>query len=143
MFSSILVSAILVLNTGGSALDGPSMSEYKYSKPPATAKCPEWWYLAHQTGWTRCQMRRLDRIMWRESRCDMMAWNPKDPAGGSFGLMQINGFWVKWLRNLGIIEHKLDLSDPEINLTAALAIWEYAHERHGKGWSPWGFYRKT
>lgn len=143
MFAAFLVSSILVLNSGGSMSDGPSMSEYRYSRPPTTAKCPEWWYLAHQVGWTRGQMAMLDRVMWRESRCDMMAWNPRDPHGGSFGLMQVNGSWLRWLRGHGIIEFKEDLSDPELNLTAALAIWEYAHNRYGKGWNPWGFKRNT
>jgi soluble lytic murein transglycosylase-like protein len=73
----------------------------------------------------------------------MMAWNPKDPMGGSFGLMQVNGSWLRWLRNHNVIEFKEDLSDPERNLLAANLIWEYAHEKHGRGWSPWGFHRKT
>lgn len=117
--------------------------EYSRVRPPVSAKCGEWWNLAQSVGWAGYQLPMLDRIIWRESRCYDNVHNPSDPNGGSFGLVQINGFWVKYLSEAGLLTDSSDLFDPEINLRSALAIYNYAHAKHGKGWSPWGFHKET
>jgi len=76
--------------------------------------------------------------MWRESRCEAHQHNIKDPNGGSRGLMQINGSWTRWLRFRGILSTAEDLFEPEVNLRASLAIYNYSHARYQKGWNPWG-----
>jgi hypothetical protein len=107
-------------------------------RPPVDAKCPQWWHLAVQEGWSRSLLAKLDKIMWRESRCNLYAINKDDPNKGSWGLMQVNGFWVKYLSSRGILERLTDLQDPSINLRSALAIYNYADARHDNGWGPWG-----
>lgn len=145
MFASIVVSVGLLFSSviphGWD--EKQVLAERRYSRPPASAKCPEWWFLASQVGWPRRHMPMLDKIIYRESRCDYLAWNPADPMGGSFGLTQVNGSWLRWLRDRGVIEFREDLSDPEANLLAALLIYRYAHNRYGMGWNPWGFRVKT
>ena len=106
-------------------------------RPPVDAKCPQWWHLAVEQGWSRSLLPKLDKIMYRESRCELYAINKKDPNKGSWGLMQVNGFWVKYLSSRGILERLRDLQDPSINLRSALAIYNYADARYGNGWGPW------
>lgn len=91
-------------------------------------------------------IRQVDYVMWRESRCRQMAHNPNDPVGGSYGLFQINGYWCTpnrfskrgWLQQQGIVESCEDLYKPIINARAFMAIFDYAEERYGDGWIPWG-----
>lgn len=97
--------------------------------------CPDAVVVAYEVGWPIDQLPKLDRIMFRESRCDTHAHNTEDPAGGSRGLTQINGFWCRtshWLQDQGILDSCDDLFIPEVSLTASLAIWNRS------GWNPWG-----
>jgi soluble lytic murein transglycosylase-like protein len=88
-------------------------------------------------GWPLDQRTVLESIIYRESRCIPNAINKQDPNGGSRGLMQINGFWTPWLIERGIIQHKKDLLQAEINLRAGLEIYNYGLDRYGFGWGPW------
>ena len=62
-----------------------------------------------------------------------------DPNGGSYGIMQINGFWclpnsnwpIGWLQAHGILATCDDLFNATINLQAARAIQSLS------GWQPW------
>lgn len=126
MIAKLAIS--LILFTGG------------YQPPvsaPHTALCPQYWQTAVGQGFNIMQLEKLDAIMWRESRCLTMSFNPKDPMGGSRGLMQINGFWTDWLRSRGILSHAEDLFKPEVNLRASLAIHNYSHAKNKNGWHPW------
>ena len=95
--------------------------------------------LATQAGWPLTEMGTVARILYRESRCQVDAYNAKDTAGGSYGLYQINGFWCRpskywptgWLQAQGILETCKQLFDPVINTNSALAIW------HNSGYGPW------
>lgn len=107
-------------------------------EPLVDAKCPQWWDLALKQGWRKSLLPKMDRIMWRESRCDLYAINKDDPNKGSWGLMQVNGFWVKYLSSRGILKRLEDLQDPSVNLRSALAIYNYADGRYRNGWGPWG-----
>jgi len=73
----------------------------------------------------------LARVMFRESRCIPTAYNAKDSNGGSRGLMQINGTHKRWLMQLGYINNLDDLYNPDINLRAALHLYDMV------GWSAW------
>jgi soluble lytic murein transglycosylase-like protein len=75
--------------------------------------------------------------MFRESRCIPDVINSKDPSGGSRGLMQINGFWTPWLIERGLITSKENLLQADVNLRAALEIYNYGVDRYGYGWGPW------
>jgi hypothetical protein len=109
-------------------------------------KCGHWFGVALNVGWSRSDLRKLDYVMWRESRCLPSVFNSSDPNGGSGGLMQINQFWCLpsryfpngWLQSQGILKSCTQLSNPIINLRAALAIFEYSEERNNNGWQPWG-----
>jgi hypothetical protein len=110
--------------------------------PPAKhPECAEWLGLAVSVGWREVNLPMLERVLWKESRCLTDVHNPYDPNGGSHGLAQVNGFWCQgsryypqgYLQSLGILSRCDDLYEPEINLKAALAIFDYA-----QGWSQWG-----
>ena len=104
---------------------------------PYTTACEQFSALAVNFGWPRDQRTVLESIMKRESNCTPNAINRKDPFGGSRGLLQINGFWHKWLIGKGIIKEASDLLHAETNLLAGLEIYNYGVERYGFGWGPW------
>ena len=108
------------------------------STTPVTA-CVGAVNLALSVGWPATETPTLMRVLKRESNCTELAFNAKDPNGGSYGLMQINGFWCTpstywptgWLQAKGILTVCDELFDPTINLVAGLAIW------HNSSWTPW------
>ena len=112
---------------------------------PAGSKCPEHYAAALAAGWPASDWERLDHIMWRESRCLPTAWNRSDPMSGSRGVTQINGFWCKptryypqgYMQQAGVLSTCEDLFDPQVNLRAARAIYDYGVERNQCPWLPW------
>lgn len=108
-------------------------------------KCGEWHDLAISVGWTEQQWAKLSYVIHRESRCNIKAFNKTDPNGGSRGLMQINGYWCRsnkynpsgWLQAQGILNTCDDLYNPETNLRAGLAMWNYSQTVNKCGWRPW------
>jgi len=86
---------------------------------------------AISAGWPASEAPMLARVMFRESRCDPTAFNAKDSNGGSRGLLQINGTHKLWLMQTGYINNLDDLFNPDINLRAALHLWNMV------GWSAW------
>lgn len=149
-----LISALL----GFTALTGPQNAQ---SSPPSTtldvtpyliepttttsstlfidpyASAPEQFAaLGINLGWPKRQLAKLTEIIARESMGIPQAHNQKDPMGGSYGLMQINGFWCRgensFLQQKNIVDSCEMLLDPQVNLLAGLAIW------HNSRWNPWG-----
>lgn len=109
-------------------------------------KCGQWYDLAVSVGWPKEEWPTLSYVLHRESRCNIDSHNKMDPSSGSRGLMQINGYWCRpskyskngWLQDRGILTTCDDLFNPEINLRAGLAIWQYGEEKYGCGWKgPW------
>ncbi len=154
MFAVGVLSAPLWGSSGLKVVSGPAtdhmVSEIKFVdqavspgpiSSPSWAKCPQHWETARLVGWKRKDMKILDRVMYRESRCLEKVHNPSDPMTGSRGLTQINGFWHKILRQHGIIGSAADLYDPETNLRAALLIHSIQAADTGWGWSPWAIER--
>jgi hypothetical protein len=92
------------------------------------------------------QKKRIDYIMWRESRCNTKAINEDDPYGGSLGLFQINQYWCKRSKSTGegflkvrdIVDKCTDLYNPKVQAEAFLEIYTYVDERWDNGWIPWG-----
>ena len=104
---------------------------------PYSSACEQFSALAVNLGWPQNERTVLESVMFRESRCIPNAVNSKDPNGGSRGLMQINGFWTPWLTDAGIITSAENLLQADVNLRAALAIYNYGVDKHGYGWGPW------
>ena len=153
MLKHILATATALLFFGGTVstakappptpIKATQAVEYKLREAipappiPAEALHPEWWGLAREVGWEENQMLTLDYVIHRESRGQMKAFNKSDPNGGSVCLLQINKFWVKYLRQHNVIKQAEDLYDPRTCLTAGLTIYRYGVDRYGWGWSPW------
>lgn len=96
------------------------------------ARCPQWWDLALEVGWTEQDLPRIDVIMWAESRCQPDAISPtKD-----YGLMQVNrAVWQDYVEARGYVMD--DLLDPAIGLMFGLFV---AQEAESYGWcryQPW------
>ena len=91
--------------------------------------------LAVNLGWPVEQYKKLVMVITRESNGIATSHNTKDPMSGSYGLMQINGFWCKgpnsFLQKAGLLTSCEMLLDPHINLRAGLIIFTRS------GWSPW------
>ena len=92
--------------------------------------------LAVNLGWPVGQYNKIIAVINRESFGLPLAHNQTDPMGGSYGLLQINGFWCRgnnsFLQQKGILTNCEMLFDPQVNLKAGLAIWR------NSGWNPWG-----
>ena len=92
--------------------------------------------LAVNLGWPVAEYKTLVKVIKRESNGIAIAHNTKDPMSGSYGLMQINGFWCRgansYLQKAGLITSCKMLLDPQTNLRAGLIIFTRS------GWSPWG-----
>jgi len=93
--------------------------------------CAQYVADAITAGWPADQAPMLARVMFRESRCTVLAFNSQDSNNGSRGLMQINGVHETWLKEAGIITHLDDLFRPEVNIRAALHLWRMV------GWQAW------
>jgi hypothetical protein len=103
-----------------------------YPPAPEGAKCPQWWTLAQQAGWTYDELEAaLDLIMWRESRC-----LPEVRSSTSdTGLLQINDIHLPMLATYDIGPDML--ADPLWNLIAARLVADQALS-HGWRWTqPW------
>ena len=91
--------------------------------------------LAVNLGWPVDEYETLVKVITRESNGIAIAHNENDPMTGSYGLMQINGFWCKgansYLQKAGLLTSCEMLFDPQINLRAGLIIFTRS------GWSPW------
>lgn len=117
-------------------------------KIPATALCPQWWHLARSVGWYGKNLKTLDKIMYRESRCLQKAHNTTRNRNKStdLGLLQINDrtwcipsrYYPKgYLQTVKILSECKDLFRPEINLLAAKALYDYSKEKGGTGFEAW------
>jgi hypothetical protein len=93
--------------------------------------CAQYVADAITAGWPADQAPMLARVMFRESRCNPLAFNSRDSNNGSRGLMQLNGVHVQWLTELGYITTLDDLFKPEVNLAAS------AHLYRMVGWQAW------
>lgn len=100
-------------------------------------KCPRWAELIVEIGFKLKDLKTVDALIWRESRCLAKAHNKTLNADGSqdFGLMQINdrSWCLKsryypngYLQQLKILNVCEDLFDPAINLKAAFALYQYS-----------------
>ena len=125
------------------AVPVPALPSTTLTTQPSAPKslCEQVFDTAKAIGWPADQLGMLVAIAQRESRCQPDAFNPSDPNGGSYGIMQINGFWCQpsrywpngYLQAYGLLTKCTDLYDRETNLRSALAIYRYSN-----GWRAWG-----
>jgi len=119
---------------------------FVHAKQYPTLKCRNHYDIIDMASDSKDMMYEVDYIMWRESRCNASVINRDDPMGGSIGLFQINKFWCKpnrytergFLQDAGVLTKCKDLYNPIINGKAMMAIYDYANNRYGDGWGPWG-----
>jgi hypothetical protein len=134
---------ILVLAIAISVLGFPSVV---HAKKYPTIRCWNHFSIIEMVSDSRDMMYQVDYIMWRESRCNASVINRKDPMGGSIGLFQINKFWCKpnrytkqgFLQDAGVLTKCKELYNPEVAGKAFMAIYDYAYNRYGDGFGPWG-----
>jgi hypothetical protein len=107
----------------------PTLPTTTTTTPPKG--CAQYVADAITAGWPADQAPMIARVMFRESRCNPLAFNSKDSNNGSRGLMQINGTHQEWLIKLGYIKHLDDLFRPEVNLAASAHLYSMV------GWSAW------
>jgi len=93
--------------------------------------CAQYVADAITAGWPASEAPMLARVMFRESRCNPLAFNSRDSNGGSRGLLQVNGTHKSWLISEGYITKLDDLFYPDVNIRAALHLW------YKVGWSAW------
>ena len=127
---------------GVEAVPVPVISPTTLTTQPDAPKslCEQVFDTAKAIGWPADQLGLLVAIAQRESRCQPDAFNASDPNGGSYGIMQINGFWCQpsrywpngYLQAHGLLTSCTDLYDRATNLRAALAIYRYSN-----GWRAW------
>lgn len=110
----------------------PSAAAARYYNPDAP-ECHRLAKTARSVGWPRRELPTLRRIAARESLCRNLAYNPRDPFGGSYCAMQINGSNRGFLTRERIIRRDMEelRASPSKCMKAALALWK----RHG--WRPW------
>lgn len=98
----------------------------------ASYKCGVWFPLAIEQGWpdNPIVLKTLDRIMWRESRCQ-----PAADSGPDHGLMQINQIHSDYIEQLGWTFE--GMKDPTANLRFAYLLWSGREEEGQCGWTPW------
>lgn len=92
-------------------------------------------------------MPTLDRVIYRESRCDPTQHNKADPNGGSRGLTQVNGFWCKpsryyplgYLQTFGVLDTCDDLYKPRVALRATMVLIEYSRSAGLCAWHQWAW----
>jgi hypothetical protein len=134
-----------VINNGMHRFLVPAPRLYKpknVAYASSVKRCPQYEELLYTAGFPKNQIRVASYVMWKESRCIPTVSNSKDPKGGSYGLMQINGFWVDKLVSANIIASRKDLFIPEKNAKAAFYVWSSVvlNGRYSHGWSAWNIY---
>jgi len=77
--------------------------------------CVEWFPLSIEAGFEPSDWPRVGIIAYRESRCRPEVHNATDPSGGSFGIMQVNCSWRRYLADRGILQRCHELHDPYTN----------------------------
>jgi hypothetical protein len=135
----------------------PAMAHHTPSQP---FKCPKAMRIALQVGFKKKDLRTLDRIVYRESKCQSRAvgWNYRSGTShkdcklqpwkryrkckavrsADFGLTQINdNSWVTYLRQEKIIVKVDDLLNPVTNMKAAKALYDYSLSRGHHAWKQW------
>lgn len=111
----------------------PSTTHAERYYNPDAKECHALAKTAISVGWPRRETPELRRMAGRESLCRNTAYNPKDPYGGSYCALQINGSNRGYLIRERIIRGDMEelRASPTKCMKAALALWKLY------GWRPW------
>jgi len=105
---------------------------------PAGSRCPQFYDEAIRAGWSPSQWKRIDYIIFRESRCTPSVYNGKG-RDNSYGLMQLNMKALKsWVGPM-VDWDFTRLYDPYTNLRIGRVLYGKAASMWGCGWKPWSF----
>lgn len=121
----------------------PTISVSTVNANKAKDNCPQWKRLAFDVGFSKRDWVRLDKIIWRESRCAPKAINENNRRDGStwsrdYGLTQVNDYsWITYLRGKKIVSKSTELLNPRKNLEAAYELYQYSDDRHDDPWLQW------
>jgi hypothetical protein len=138
----------------------PTTPVLAHHKPVEQFKCPKAMRIALQVGFKKKDLKTLDRIVHRESKCitKAMGWNYHKPLthrnckldhwkkyrkckavkSADFGLTQINDrSWVTYLTQKKIITKVDDLLDARTNMRAAKALYDYSLSKGHHAWKQW------
>lgn len=138
----------------------PTTPAMAHHSPPQPFKCPKAMRIALQVGFKKKDLRTLDRIVYRESKCEPRAvgWNYRSGTShkdcklqpwkryrkckavrsADFGLTQINdNSWITYLRQEKIIVKADDLLKPVTNMRAAKALYDYSLSKGHHAWKQW------
>jgi hypothetical protein len=101
-----------------------------------TSRCTQYEPLlaqyAPRGGW---DVRRMSKIMWRESRCQAAVVNRR---GGDTGLLQIHPInWSYLSSKFGVTVNRAWLQNPTNNVRAAAALCTFARRAWGTCYRPW------
>lgn len=102
-------------------------------KPGPLSGCPQWETLleAHNPGW---DVKRMSRIMWRESNCRPEVRSRTRDTG----LLQINDVNHRWLsQRWGVDVDVQALHDPSTNVAAAAELFTFWRRNAADGYRPW------
>lgn len=104
--------------------------------PPGDWQCPDAIRLAAAL-WPADELPTVDRVVWRESRCQPDAENLSYLTGGrdySLGLFQINVLGSLWEDRAArcSLTSPVELYDAATNVQCAHVLWLRS------GWAPWG-----
>lgn len=113
-------------------LSAPPAQPASPESPPTLARavtakhraCQHTLDVAFFVGWPKSALRELERITWRESRCQRLAKNHNRNGTVDRGVTQLNDVNFPYLEDRGVVSHPHHLFRLEANLKAALAVWQ-------------------
>lgn len=106
------------------------------AEPATSDRCPQHRAAALAAGWTEQQWKRLDTIVYRESRCNPSTHNGRG-RDNSYGLLQLNmRAHAAWVGPMVDGDYSR-LFDPQTNFAVALDLYHRAEDMFGCGWQPW------
>ena len=123
--TAVALATVITLSSTGTA-------EAHHNGAPSGSKCPQHYAAAIRAGWKPGDWRKLDAIMWRESRCKPSAFNGSNRTRDtSYGVVQLNmrahRSWVGPMVGWDFTR----LYHVETNLRVARKLYERC------GWGPW------
>lgn len=113
------------------------------AQPVIPTQCQKYVQLALDVGFKKGELEELFRLAYRESRCNPKSIGYNKRANGTvwstdIGIMQVNDYsWITFLRGKKIVSKSSELTNPQKNLRAALALKQYSEKEGYPKWHQW------